>query len=290
MKNQRLEPAIRLALGMFALVFLCGATGLAQSTNRSKPIPIVGNTLHATLRNNSASISESYYYSYSAPEGRIKVVLSATPPDGGASMTVSFSGRGCCSTDSTVSFAAGDTNPVESESILETSRRQTLLLTIDVSTPKRTGVSFTLSFGDGKAGGEVGSSEEVVITKTITVDGKTGLNWVDTGIEVKAGDTVRLSGKGEVDAGATWGVHEAEGTTKFADQPPGYYPVESRTRYGIAARVTSTGSDDQKWAYGDAREMRVKRSGLLWLTVNDDAPDDNTGEFIVTVTVVSNKK
>jgi hypothetical protein len=190
-------------------------------------------------------------------------------------------------------FADSDTKGLPdatAELIGDQSNEQILLVTIDVSASKGKDVSFTLSFGAGRVGGEVDNSEKAEITKPITIDGKTGLNWVNTAIEIKAGDTVRLSAVGNVDVGGTWGVHEAEGTVKFAEQPPGYYPVESRTRYGIAARVTSKGSPDQKWAYGDARAMSIKRSGLLWLTVNDDAPDDNTGEFVVTITVVSSKQ
>src|SRR4030095_6476315 len=112
MNNQKLESGICFTLGIFALLFLCESSGLGQSTSRNKSIPIVGNVLRETLRNNSDSLSESYYYSYSAKGGRTKVVLRASPPDGGASMTVSFSGRDCCSTDSTISFHARATKQV----------------------------------------------------------------------------------------------------------------------------------------------------------------------------------
>src|SRR4030095_9426221 len=131
MNNKKLESAIGLTLGMLALAFFCETSALGQSTNRNKSIPILGNVLRETLRNNSGSLSESYYYSYSAKGGKTRVVLRATPPDGGASMTVSFSGRDCCSTDSTISFTAGDTKSVGSESILETAGPPLLLLTID---------------------------------------------------------------------------------------------------------------------------------------------------------------
>lgn len=131
---------------------------------------------------------------------------------------------------------------------------------------------------------------ETGIKKRITVEGNTGLNWVDTGINVSAGDLVRLAATGEVDVKAEWGSHGPEGTTKFSEQPPGYYPVESKTRYGLAARITSSkGKEQQKWSYGDAREMLVKTGGRLWLTVNDDAPDGNEGEYEVTVTIILKK-
>ena len=130
--------------------------------------------------------------------------------------------------------------------------------------------------------------------KEIVIPGDSGLKWVNTGITVVAGDTVRLDAKGEVDVGGSWGIHGPEGTTKFSEQPPGYYPVESKMRYGLAARITLGSGrkyqQTQVWTYGQAKEMRVTRSGILWLTINDDAPDGNTGEFVVQITIVKKKK
>lgn len=105
---------------------------------------------------------------------------------------------------------------------------------------------------------------------------------------------MRLDARGEVDVGSSWGTHGPEGTTNFSEQPPGYYPVESKMRYGLAARIT-LGSGrkyqpTQVWVYGQAKEMRVTRSGILWLTVNDDAPEGNTGEFVVRITIVKKNK
>lgn len=128
----------------------------------------------------------------------------------------------------------------------------------------------------------------------VVVSGETGLTWMNTGITVVAGDTVRLEAKGEVDVGGSWGTHGPEGTTNFSEQPPGYYPIESRVRYGLAARIT-LGSGrrfqaTQTWVYGDKKDMLVTRSGILWLTVNDDAPEGNVGEFSVRVTIVKKKR
>lgn len=134
------------------------------------------------------------------------------------------------------------------------------------------------------------TSAQTDVTKEMTISGETGLQWVNTGITVVAGDTVRLDAKGEVDVGGTWGKHGPEGTTNFSEQPPGYYPLETKMRYGLAGRIT-LGSGRrfqavQTWVYGEAKEIKVKRSGILWLTVNDDAPDGNVGAFDVTITVI----
>ena len=130
--------------------------------------------------------------------------------------------------------------------------------------------------------------------KEIVISGDTGLKWVNTGLTVAIGDTVKLEAEGKVDVGGTWGIHGPEGTTNFSEQPPGYYPMESKLRYGLAARVT-LGSGrkfetTQSWIYGEKKEMKIIRSGILWLTVNDDAPEGNIGEFTVQITIVKKKR
>lgn len=139
--------------------------------------------------------------------------------------------------------------------------------------------------------GTVSAQDDV--TKEITVPGETGLKWITTGITVVAGDTVRLEAKGEVDVGGSWGVHGPEGTTNFSEQPAGYYPLETKMRYGVAARITLGSGQKykvtQSWVYGESKEIKVTRSGILWLTVNDDAPEGNVGEFKVTVTIIKKK-
>ena len=131
-------------------------------------------------------------------------------------------------------------------------------------------------------------------TKEIVIPGDTGLKWVNTGIAVGAGDTVRLEAKGEVDVGGSYGTYGPEGTAKFSEQPVGYYPLETKMRYGLAAKVTPVKGKKpqptQSWVYGEKKEIISARSGTLWLTVNDDAPEGNVGEFTVKVTIVKNKK
>ena len=130
--------------------------------------------------------------------------------------------------------------------------------------------------------------------KEVKVPGASGTKWFDTGIVVVVGDTVRLEATGKVDVGAGWGEHGPEGTKEFFQQPLGTYPVDSKTRYGLAARITLGPGQKfrptQKWGYADTQEIKVTRSGMLWLTVNDDAADDNTGEFVVTVKIIKKTK
>ncbi|HMJ08743.1 MAG TPA: hypothetical protein VK468_07040 [Pyrinomonadaceae bacterium] len=138
------------------------------------------------------------------------------------------------------------------------------------------------------------ASAQAETSKDVVISGETGLKWVNTGITVAAGDTVRLEAKGTVDVGGTWGIHGPEGTTNFSEQPPGYYPLETKMRYGLAARITLGSArkyaPTQTWVYGEAKEIKVKRSGILWLTCNDDAPEGNVGEFAVKITIIKNAK
>jgi len=130
--------------------------------------------------------------------------------------------------------------------------------------------------------------------KEIVIPGDSGLKWVNTGVTVAAGDTVRLEAKGQVEVGGSYGAYGPEGTAKFSEQPVGYYPLETKMRYGLAAKITPVkgkkAQPTQSWVYGEKKEIVSARNGTLWLTVNDDAPEGNVGEFTVTITIVKKKK
>ena len=122
----------------------------------------------------------------------------------------------------------------------------------------------------------------------LTVPGNSGNRWVDTRIELSPGTLVRLSASGRVDVGAGWGAFGPEGTSHFANVAG--YPADTRLRYGLVARVTDsqTNFDDDlrtDYVYGETREFCVGSAGHLWLTVNDNNPGDNTGQFNVDVTL-----
>ena len=125
-------------------------------------------------------------------------------------------------------------------------------------------------------------------TLPFTVPGNSGNRWVDTRISLSPGTLVSISATGQVDVGAGWGVHGPEGTTRFANVPG--YPADTRQRYGLVARVTDSNlnpSDEQHtdYPYNETREFCVQAAGHLWLTVNDDHPVDNTGQFNLNVTL-----
>jgi hypothetical protein len=127
----------------------------------------------------------------------------------------------------------------------------------------------------------------VAEAQSFSVPGTAGRNWVDTGLDVPPGTLIRLAASGQVDVGFGWGRYSPEGTTRFADATG--YPAETPYRYGLVARLTDSGSNPHdylrdQWSYGEFREFCAGRGGHLWLTVNDDSPADNSGEFTVEVT------
>lgn len=128
------------------------------------------------------------------------------------------------------------------------------------------------------------ASTATVAPLQYTVPGQAGHKWIDTGLDVKAGEMVYLIADGEVYYGANVGTHGPAGVAA-----PGVsgLPASTISRYGLVARLTRSRTnpeDDlrEDHAYGD-KEFCSRTGGRLWLTVNDHAPDDNRGEYIVEV-------
>jgi len=104
--------------------------------------------------------------------------------------------------------------------------------------------------------------------------------WFDTGIDVRAGDvidfratgTIRMSNNGNDSAnpsGAWTGRHADN--APFRDRPAG----------ALIGRVGSGGP----MFMGESGRVDVSTTGRLYLSVNDDFLDDNTGEYRVTLSV-----
>jgi len=124
------------------------------------------------------------------------------------------------------------------------------------------------------------------VAQSFHVPGDTGTKWIDTHLDLKPGTLIRLAAKGEVTIHTGGESYGPEGTQKFPDVPG--YPAETIYRYGLVARVTqsSTNPEDdlrEQWAYGETQEHCAASGGHLWLTVNDNEPKDNQGEFVVDV-------
>ena len=101
--------------------------------------------------------------------------------------------------------------------------------------------------------------------------------WTDTGIDVRAGQTVYFSAQGRV----RWGPRRQDGPQGEDDSPRNpARPIASRPAAALIGRI---GDEAPFFIGADQEGIRVRSGGRLHLGVNDDVLSDNTGEFRVTI-------
>jgi hypothetical protein len=111
--------------------------------------------------------------------------------------------------------------------------------------------------------------------REITVSARTP--WTDTGISLRNGQTIYFEANGRI----RWGNNRQDGPEGEDNSPRNTNrPIPSRPAAALIGRV---GDDTPFFIGGDADGIRVRGSGMLFLGVNDDVFDDNTGSFRVTV-------
>ena len=102
--------------------------------------------------------------------------------------------------------------------------------------------------------------------------------WVDTGINVQANDRISINANGQIrvarDGGLTTAAGVSSGRTEGATMP-------TANVGGLVARF----GDSAPLFIGESRTFRTALGGRLYLGVNDNFFEDNTGEFDVTVDV-----
>lgn len=128
----------------------------------------------------------------------------------------------------------------------------------------------------------LGAALAAAQTAKLTLDGQQ--TWVDTGLDVKPGDLVRIT---------------AEGTLKYADArqeatpdglPRGWldlirpYPLNDAGRGAVIARV-GEGPAARPFFVGKRRESRMTAAGRLFVGVNQNASPAR-GQYAVTVEIV----
>jgi hypothetical protein len=105
------------------------------------------------------------------------------------------------------------------------------------------------------------------------------VQWNDTGIDVRSGQTVYFEATGEV----RWGRDRRDGPEGEDNSPSNpNRPIPNRPAAALIGRVGS-GSSDFFFIGGEEGPIRMRSSGRLYLGVNDDFIADNTGSFRVTV-------
>lgn len=109
--------------------------------------------------------------------------------------------------------------------------------------------------------------------------------WVDTGLDLRAGDSVQFTTSGTVNFGAGRSAGPQGAQRGFLDLIKGY-PVNEA---GLGALIGRVGSSDAAVPFliGAGRQMQVSRAGRLFLSVNKTASDNPDGSFHVKVEFAS---
>ncbi len=116
--------------------------------------------------------------------------------------------------------------------------------------------------------------------------------WIDTGINVENGTLIQFTATGRVNVGVR-GEFGPEGTTAFPDDRRLSFPSDTQPLYGLVFRFTTsrTNPDDElreDYPLPPNGSICSGSSGHLWLIVNDNERADNTGTFVVNITMTGN--
>ena len=124
--------------------------------------------------------------------------------------------------------------------------------------------------GAWEGSGRPGGMRERQVSVAATVP------WSDTGIDIRAGQTIAFEASGQV----RWGRDRRDGPAGEKDSPFNQArPLPNRPGAALIGRI---GGD--VFFIGDERgPIRVRNSGRLQLGINDEYLEDNSGSFRVTV-------
>ena len=102
--------------------------------------------------------------------------------------------------------------------------------------------------------------------------------WNDTGIDVRAGQTIYFESSGQV----RWGRDRRDGPAGERNSPANpNRPIGNRN---AAALIGKIGTGNDHFFIGDETgPVRMRSAGRLYLGVNDDVLTDNSGNFRVVV-------
>jgi hypothetical protein len=122
-----------------------------------------------------------------------------------------------------------------------------------------------------------GNNNRNLRSRTVTV--YSDRQWTDTGITVRAGDVIRFDPTGVIQ----WGPGRQDGPAGEVNSPYNRNrPIPNSAGGALIGRIGS-GSGDMFYIGGDRGTFRARTSGRLYLGVNDDYLQDNSGQFRVLV-------
>ena len=100
--------------------------------------------------------------------------------------------------------------------------------------------------------------------------------WNDSGVEVRAGQTIYFEAQGRV----RWGRDRQDGPAGERNSPSNpNRPMGNRNAAALIGKI----GNDMFFIGDDAGPIRMRSSGRLYLGVNDDVLTDNAGNFRVVV-------
>lgn len=129
-------------------------------------------------------------------------------------------------------------------------------------------------YRDGQAGGarpRAGLRE-----RSVSVTGRTP--WTDTGVDVRPGQDVYFSAGGEV----RWGPGRRDGAAGERSSPfNGKRPMPDRPAAALIGKIGENG--DPFFIGAGTEAIRVRGTGRLYLGINDDFLEDNSGALRVVI-------
>ncbi|MBA2259544.1 MAG: EF-hand domain-containing protein [Acidobacteria bacterium] len=130
-----------------------------------------------------------------------------------------------------------------------------------------------------RATGTAGYANNRTVNSPVVVQVNATERWVDTGLDTRVGDILRITSTGTVRLSAN-GNDQAHpgGANRRAEQAPlPFYPAGA-----LIARI----SNGTPFFIGDGTNVdRVNAAGRLYLSVNDDHLGDNSGTFRVSIVI-----
>jgi hypothetical protein len=127
---------------------------------------------------------------------------------------------------------------------------------------------------EGNAGAAVGTTGGDVVVVDSSV------RWTDTGMDVRAGQTLVFDADGTIRLSDNAG-DSAAASGAVSGRRAANAPVDNAPAGALIARI----GDSAPVMVGDRRAVRAPRAGRLYLGVNDDHLADNQGAYNVTITV-----